>query len=370
MNSLIPILITGNGSVAIARRRSSQAGFSLVEILISLVISAFILSGTIQLYVSGLSSLQVGEGISTLQNDARLALMLLEEDMRLVSYQGCSDPYSNVISTSANTLHANSSSISNLLENGLQAYEVDNSNWAVGTPLAASGINAIVGSDVVTVMFAAATATPLSEPMTTANGMISIADNPNGISVGDLLMISSCNSATLFRATDVTATNPVKIKHEQVAGDGGNSRASFNTVFDSTSTVHQFVQNTYFVGDNIRGMRALHRMDRDGNIVEMVEGVENMQILYGQRDASGTESNLNDDLVRYVAADDANLKIEEVDRILLSLLISTPSEISGVNNPSTFDLLGEAIAPGDNEEKMRKVFRHVIHLRNRKPYLN
>ncbi len=349
----------------------AQRGFTLVEIMVSLAITSIITAGVVHVYATSASTDHLNKGLSYLQENARGALILLENDIRMANYQGCSDPYMNFINTTDNTLQANNAPLDDLFEDGLQGFEVTPTTvgtWAAGTEFEDLHNEAKANSDVIHVMFASTVATDVTADMATANSAIQVGENPNNIREGELLLISSCSDATLFRATDVSTAEPITLAHTQGVGDDENTSSAFNEPFGADAQIHRFNSNTFYVADNSAGIPSLYRRDVNGNKTELVEGVENMQILYGQRDTNETETNLSDDLVRFVSADDNSLNMEQVDRIQVSFLVRSNAEILTKKGPTIFEVLGEDVTIATADKQLRRVFTTTIQLHNRKPH--
>ena len=346
-----------------------QNGFNLVDILISLVISAFIMAGVVQLYSDSHRNNIASMAFTSLQDSARLGLMLLENDIRLVNFQGCSDPYTNYINVAEGTLLANSPGFTDLYDDSLLGFEVDDGTWADGEAyLTAIKDDAIIGSDVLTLRFANSSSVPLNIDMANKGSTIEIAQNLISINQGDMLLISSCLDAAVFKASAVTPGvdpgDPVTISHSITY----NTSADFNATFDTTATIHRLTSHTYYVANNPSGSRSLFRRDREGNNIELVEGVENMQILYGQRISDNTIDLLTDDMIRYVAADDADLDMTEVDRIQIAFLISSPISVFEADAAAGYSLLGTTVPPANTDRLLRKVVKTTVLLQNRRPH--
>jgi prepilin-type N-terminal cleavage/methylation domain-containing protein len=67
----------------------SQRGFSLMEIMVSLVIGMLILAGILYVYLGNFASFRWNSQMARLQEDGRFAMSLLEDDLRMAAYAGC-----------------------------------------------------------------------------------------------------------------------------------------------------------------------------------------------------------------------------------------------------------------------------------------
>jgi type IV pilus assembly protein PilW len=93
--------------------------------------------------------------------------------------------------------------------------------------------------------------------------------------------------------------------------------------------------------------------------------VENMQILYGEdTDADSEGANGDGTANRYVAIDTADLDVDKVVSVRLSLLArSLNNNLTTTPSPYTFN--GTAVTPGATDKYLRKVFTTTITLRNK-----
>ncbi len=69
-----------------SRKVRSQAGFTLVELMITLVISLAILAGLSQAFVAGNEAYSVQDRMGSLQESGRYALYFLQRDIRMAGY--------------------------------------------------------------------------------------------------------------------------------------------------------------------------------------------------------------------------------------------------------------------------------------------
>ena len=76
----------------------NQQGFSLIEILVAMVLSAVLVTGVIQMYLSGNESYRLQTEMARMQENQRLALTFLQRDIRKAGYfEGVNAPNFNPI---------------------------------------------------------------------------------------------------------------------------------------------------------------------------------------------------------------------------------------------------------------------------------
>ena len=74
----------------LAKRYSAdQKGLTLVEILIALLISAFLLAGMIAVFLNIKQTYRVQDNLARMQESGSLALELMGRDIRMLGYWGC-----------------------------------------------------------------------------------------------------------------------------------------------------------------------------------------------------------------------------------------------------------------------------------------
>lgn len=68
---------------------NKQAGFSLVEIMIALLIGLFLLGGILQIFSASQQTYRMQSNLARLQENGRFALDFLARDIRMAGYWGC-----------------------------------------------------------------------------------------------------------------------------------------------------------------------------------------------------------------------------------------------------------------------------------------
>jgi type IV pilus assembly protein PilW len=66
-----------------------QKGFTLIEIMIALLVGAFLLVGILQIFLSSRQTYQMQENLSRLQENGRFAMDMVARDIRMAGYWGC-----------------------------------------------------------------------------------------------------------------------------------------------------------------------------------------------------------------------------------------------------------------------------------------
>ncbi len=323
--------------------KRKQHGLSLIELMIAIGLSMVLTLGIIQIFISSKQTSQVQNALGRLQDNARFALDLLAHDIRMAGQLGCDSSITPANNTSLTPFN-----------NGIMGYEtppalsieliVDHA----GNP---SNADIIAGTDAIVVISAATNTIPVSQ---TAS-IITAANNGafGGIETGEPLLISDCKTADIFianKAVDDTTLN-----------------TNFNNNYASFSQLTALNYKAYYIREDNNNRRNLYRsiVNHNGggaaagiDTEPLLEGVENMQILYGE-DMNGDGS-----AIRYVDADNVG-NMNNVTSVRIHLLLAT-LEDNLASEPQSYWFAGQLIVPAGNSEDRRlfRSFTTTIKLRN------
>jgi type IV pilus assembly protein PilW len=174
-----------------------------------------------------------------------------------------------------------------------------------------------------------------------------------------LLVLSNSNGADIFRASAVASgkdTTTITISNvvNTLAGLGGSYK-----IGDELLVYHPRV---YFIRRNPNGDPALYRLDYTGTnaqVDEIIEGVENMQIVYGV-DSTGDKS-----ADQYLTANSVTSWFQvvsvRIDLTLRSTGIDAGDNIAATPSSYTFD------SSAMTDRRLRRSFSSTIYLRNGMP---
>lgn len=395
--------------------RSLQKGLSLVELMISLTVGSVITAGVVQLFSANSDTYKVMMGQSRMQESARFALDFIGRDIYKVGYLGCLSNNDQLYWTAPDPEDI---PYEFDLRSGLEGHDASGTDlWspnlddlpttigAVNTNVfvAGTGINTdniVSGTDVLTVrnVLQQDIEIRVAEDMGTSREPVKVLVNEDdglsglGFSQWDLAMIHDCEKGTLFQVTDVTLngktgnttadTVEVEIAHDKGAPQAW--RNDFETLalknsFDDDANVSAVETHIYFIapglGENSSGDAPLSLWKKSGTTVpvELVEGIENLQILYGV----STDGNLTPN--RYRRANEVDMK--EVVTVRVTVIANTIDDVGGTS-PTThgcgiqncaYTLDGGALSvydddpanPDGRDGLMRRAFTQTFMLRNR-----
>lgn len=363
-------------------------GFTMIELLVAIGLAIVLSFGLIQIFQNTRNLANTETSLSRVQEIGRYAMDTIVEELRMVGYQGCADPNNHDVKVVAN------SGVGDWKLRSLLGYEVLSSGTMVpalsaGDSLrdvqsgtAAGSIEARSGSDVIQVMFGQPTGAVLMNDLSgygtvtfgkdpsgkPANG------NPNCLDDDDLVFVADCSYALVFRNTSDTCDDDgLPIMDGSGNVDFGMA-ASDNTIdsnFKKIATGAKglaFREISFFVADTGRNtpqgadVYALYRMINGETPEELVEGVEFLQIQYGE-DVGGN--------TRFVSADTAGLDMSEVTSLRIGLLVQGTESTMLENDTRTYTVAGTSIPSSGSVshsggQYLRKPFVTTVKLRNRR----
>jgi type IV pilus assembly protein PilW len=323
-----------------------QHGVTLVELMIALALGLLITVAMLKVYVDASGLYRFNEGLARVQENGRFALEFIRRDARVAGFWGCySDaPLTNQVSATSDAwLDVAAGHITGTNDDGLNS------------------------ADSITFRSATGSGTLVNTTMTAASDSVSV-DSVATITSGLAALISDCDNGDIFQVTSISGTS---LAH--AAGTNTNTSPDLSMTYASGSRVYQAQQSTFCVAPGADPSQpSLRRLTNPtsgqtcaSNGDELVEGVENMQILYGEdTDADSDGANGDGTANRYVAIDTADLDVDRIVSVRLSLLArSLSNNLTTTPSPYTFN--GTVVAPGATDKYLRKVFTTTITLRNK-----
>ncbi|HFA60254.1 MAG TPA: hypothetical protein ENJ83_06150 [Rhodospirillales bacterium] len=334
-------------------------GLSLVELMVALAIGLLVVAGVVQVYLSAKQAYRATEALARVQEAGRFATTALVRDIRMAGYAGCPAPGSGAV-TNIVDLDGDG--------NPDPGYTLDASNAIQIEDEAAGGGggagSVVAGTDTITLRFAAPQMVAVTSPMLNETAQVHVAANPYSWAAGDVLIITDCERADIFAATSVASGGGavgVNIAH----GANKNTQPRLSKAYSQQAFVLSFVTRKYFVGDTGRTddagqpIYALYRQDNGGTPVELVEGIQGMEISVALDTNGDGSADTRSDSPGGVSAD--QIVAVTVNLWVRSLLDNV------VESPRTFSLGAETVDPPDTDHRLHLVFSATAALRNRLP---
>lgn len=340
-----------------SNRASRQTGLSLVELMIALLLSSLIILGALTMYLDSSETSNVGRSLARVQEGGRIALDLIKRDLRMAGFAGCADPLQDLApSFVASTLNPDYYGTS------LVGAIVDSDGWddaVAEIAIAGMDANAVVGTDLLQVRRAAGPFATLDSDMASPASTISTDsdDTVTNFRSGENALITNCVIADVFAVGDPGAVADNELDHG----------TPLSGTYPEGSRVFHFNTSSYWVAntgrDDTRG-RDIFALFQDG--MEVVSGVERLQVLYGVREGGGATR------FQGAGALDAG-DWRDVHALRLGVLVSDEQSVMEVDDTKSYELPGlivqpEGTADADatypDDRRLRNTFTVTVQLRN------
>lgn len=346
-----------------------STGMTLIEIMIALVIGSLLMVGAMGLFISNKRIYKEQDAMGRLQENARFAMDMLIRDIRMVGYVGCANDAATVTNTLTydnagtptlvNTEPNRLLNISDVIEGSENA-----GNWLPDNNAPSDSdeavANMVAGTDGITLRYFAPLDGAVDMNGNMADGATGTAipvtctpDCASNVTVSENLVISDCASADIFSVTGVNTTN---LTH---------TSAAFTKGYPNTAQISRYVANRYYIGTGANGRPALFRYTfvpgTGGTSQELIEGVQSMQILYGE-DTTATPDMIADTYVNAAAVTDWS----DVVSVRIALLLETIEEnFHGDVNTNQYTLLDAPATAAANDYRKRRVYTTTVKIRSR-----
>ena len=241
-----------------------QQGLTLIEIMVAVTISLFLMGGVIQIFMGSKQTYRLQDAAARVQESGRFAINFLVKDIRMADFWGCQGNFPNV----NNHLNNSASNPFDLSEGGISG--TDSGDDTVPDTLNLfGGVSSGIGINATNVNAA-------SFQLTTVN---------HGLADFDYILATDCETADLLEVTNANSGSTLTVVGNTGAvgsGPGNATGPGFAYSADGGARMYTFQGTTYSVAAGSSGEPSLFRTINGGTPQELVEGVENMQILYGE----------------------------------------------------------------------------------------
>jgi type IV pilus assembly protein PilW len=296
-----------------------QSGVSIVELLVAMLLGLILLFALIQILINSKDSFGSANNMSRLQENGRIASILMITDLKRAGYMGGNSDVPNIFGTTGRAPPAESCTAAN-------------NTWGRMIEQPLFGLN-----DTNDVYAACIT---------------------NGTYLrGDVVVM---RYAAPWVAVGALAANRLYLRSSLFEGKvfvGAAEANVLNEVQDQPQSVRELQAYAYFVGDSGRTCNGALvpslfrvRLDDDGQprTEELLPGVDNLQVQYGEDG-------------RYVDAD-AVVDWNAVITTRIWLLVRAECAEIGFNDGRTYTMGDQVIVPNDNFR--RQLYSSVVMVRN------
>jgi len=332
-----------------------QAGISLVEVLVALVISLFLLSGIVQVYLGNKTTYRFTEAVARIQENGRYAIETVTQDLRMAGFFGCAmfDP-------------TDSDNIVNNLDPNGAGYDSALHDFVLGGIIAGTEGDGQNGSDSVSLKGSKPGQLSVVPPYNVNTSAAIFVNSNDIIAPNDIVMVSNCRGADIFQVTNATMSgtaNKMSVVHNTGTGSPGNYNPDncqggnahcLSQSYGADASLFRMQSVTYSVAPGASGEPALWRSENGVNL-ELVDGVEEMQMLYGlDTDDDGFAN-------QFVTIDNVADTFKIVSVRVMLLLRSTSDFVT--EDKQSYSFNGNLVTAAD--QRLRQEFTTTIALRNR-----
>lgn len=331
-----------------------QTGFGLIELMIAMTLGLVLLGGIGYVFIGSSGAFRTTDNLSRIQENARYALDVMSRDIRMAGYVGCG----NIASMTVKTI-AKAPVPQMTVGNALIGYD-NGTGWTNPTSITRAA------GDVLSIMGAFSSGANLVGNLIPSNSNIQVNGNADGFKQGDVLVVTNCTNADVFKVTNSPGSSGTVTLTHANSSNMGNRVGNYG----SDAFVMRVDQYSYFIGNTPIipvtrpvSVRALYRVGLDGTAEELVEHVHDMQMRYGlDTNADGTVDSYSSTPGTWtqVVSVTVNLLMRSPDNN-----ISTATQSVTFNN-GTFDASAEAAA---DQRRLYQVFSSTVGVRNRLPAL-
>ncbi|HZE44857.1 MAG TPA: PilW family protein [Steroidobacteraceae bacterium] len=321
---------SSNRSQMVQRR---QAGLSLVELMVAMVIGLLLLIGATQVYINGHAAYDANESVSRMQETARYAMSILEPDIRMSNYWGLVKGAASIVSGQSPQTATSSPNWAGLTACG-KNFATD-----LNTNLQADDNSYLLTWD------GSATAHAACNSLSTTDAP-SVVWNTSPMLSSDTLTV---RRASAFTGT--STNNWLQICSSRTQGILMSTGSVCNAV---SQQVNNLIVNAYYVDRNSRqqaGLPSLRRktlISATGNQSaffdqEVIAGVEDMQLQFGI-DPLGTGV-----AARYVNPTDLKAALAangQVVAVRVWLMVRSDTPEYGFTDTNTYTYADRQVANG------------------------
>lgn len=364
------------------KRVAKDGGFSLIELMLALTLGAIVTAGIITLFVQNNSTYALLNGQSRMQEGARYAFDFIGRAVRTSGFLGCAPEVDNLhlaLRGNWNTVYE-----FNITE-PLEGYNGNaDGTWTPSLnelPRTVDGNNANVyidgngvpidevlpETDVLVLrriaepgVRLAQTAQPGDDPIVEVTG------GDPGFGVNDIVMISDCQQAAVFRVTGLTVAGDLVTVAHAVDADaspfvnGDASISAIGTPYSREAVMGAVETQIFYIAPsadtNNRGdtPTSLWWKVGDGAPVELIQGVVDMEIRYGFDSDGDGRANQYVRRNQLVDVDGDAIVTDEAVTLRVALTVSSVDAVV-----TDFDGAGTDLIP------LQRQFNQTFFLRNR-----
>ena len=327
-------------ATTIFNKTSKQSGVTLVELLIAMLIGAFLVGGILQIFAGARQTYRVHDATSRMQENGRMALEVLARDIRMADFWGCASKTIDIV-------------------DNLNPAGTDYADFATG---GVEGTDGGSGPDSLTLRGGFDSDIRLDPPYGPQASAVLHINKVSGLQEGDIVMVSDCSNGDIFQISNANPDDSGTLVHNTGSGNPGNYNASnpgcpgtnahcLSKVYGADAKVLLTREISYKIDNGSEGQPALFRND-----AEFLDGIEDLQIVYGE-DLDGN------DIADYFVPADQVVDMDQVVSIRIAVVARSYDDNLSGGIAQNYNVLGTNVVAPDR--RLRQVYTSTIAVRNR-----
>jgi type IV pilus assembly protein PilW len=359
-----------------------NAGFSVLELMIALMLGLIVVSGIVQLFVGNSRTYEIVTAQARLQENARFSFAFISRAARSAGYFGCApedDKVAKHLGGAWNLIpeYNMSEPVGGWNSNGDGTYTPNDLTTLprsggvdVNVHLAGNGIDRTELTDSGDLLVFRSVRRPVARLANTlqpvGNPVVSTPGGAPSFAVNDVVIVADCEQAALFKVTNTTLTadettlthaitatgNPFENTANITTSTGDIIASTMSVVgrsYGADATVGVLETTFFFLADSAmadnRGDTVSALWQKVGNAapMELVQGVADMQVLYG---------------VDLTPADG----LANVNQYLTFDAVADPTTIVAVRVTLDVDSVNTIAELGN--QRLTRTFTKTLHVRN------
>jgi type IV pilus assembly protein PilW len=323
-----------------------QKGLSLVELLIALTLSLLLMAGVLQIVLSSKQTYSSNAALFRVQESGRFAMNFITYDIRNAGYKGdCLTPPNNLLDETSSAYNPELFDLSQ----GINGWNDASPSW----------VSNRTSGDVLTVKHAANGSNATATGNTPSNANTVALNQASLIPEDTIVIIADGQGCDVFQKRNSASASSLTRGNTGTPGNKNPGSSDLSHAYGLSMQVLTLESATYYIGNGANGQPSLRRISYQtgaANDQELVEGIQDMQILYGIAD-------LNKQVGSYVTANNVT-NWDNVAAVRINLLaVSADTNVVPENQVIAFNGANVTIA----NRRLAHTFSTTIGIRNRLP---
>ncbi|MGM3389123.1 PilW family protein [Stutzerimonas stutzeri] len=250
-----------------------QAGLSLVELMVAMLISLILLGGVLQVFLSSKDMYRTNTAVARVQEAGRFATDFMAFDVRQAGYKGecLSEPTSHLKLTTASTDVQNTYSTTPAIQ-----------GWDNTKPVFfGSADTTRADTDSFIVKYAGDGQEFQANGTNNTNAQSLTVDASTSSYAGQIVLLANSTGCDVFQNTN--NQNASAFQKSGGNTEPGNINQNWSQSYNGYMTAHVLRSHSYFIRENDGRPPSLYRrvLSPNPTVEELVEGIIEMQVTYG-----------------------------------------------------------------------------------------